>query len=184
MRSNAGQSARARARCRHRRQARPAARPTSGSRLFMSIAQGRFGQPALGAELGSVGRADDSHVVAAVWRDHGLSPLEACDPRRTEGPTGDRELQPSDTHTLECRSRAFARVGNDNARSSRAADLRKNRLENALERSARRRRALFVNGRWASSSGDGRWGSVHVGAAGEFELQKPRRLRRACHRRA
>ena len=33
----------------------------------------RFGQPALGAEFGSVGRADDAHVVDAAWRGHWAS---------------------------------------------------------------------------------------------------------------
>ena len=30
----------------------------------------RFGQPALGAELGSAGAADDAHIVDAGWRGH------------------------------------------------------------------------------------------------------------------
>ena len=38
--------------------------------------QRRFGQPALGAELGSAGRADDAHIVDAGWRGHGLSPSQ------------------------------------------------------------------------------------------------------------
>ena len=33
----------------------------------------RFGQPALGAELGSAGAADDAHIVDAGGRGHGLN---------------------------------------------------------------------------------------------------------------
>ena len=44
-----------------------------GVEIVHEHAQRRFGQPALGAELGSAGAADDAHIVDAGWRGHGLS---------------------------------------------------------------------------------------------------------------
>ena len=67
-----------------------------GIEIVHEHAHRRFGQPALGAELRSAGAADDAHIVDAGWRGHGLSPSDICHPRRTEGPTGDPELRPSE----------------------------------------------------------------------------------------
>ena len=53
-----------------------------GIEIVHQHAQRRFGEPALGAELGSVRAADDAHIVDAGWRGHGLLPLETCHSRR------------------------------------------------------------------------------------------------------
>ena len=75
----------------------------------------RFGQPALGAELGSVGRADDAHVVDAGWRGHGISPF-----REGLSSSADRRSDRGSRVAAGCVLRAgfpigrFAPVGNDN----------------------------------------------------------------------
>src|ERR1700723_2881750 len=51
-----------------------------GIEIVHEHAQGRFGQPALGAEFGSVGRADDAHIVDAGWRGHGPRSFHARRP--------------------------------------------------------------------------------------------------------
>ena len=45
----------------------------------------RFGQPALGAKLGSAGAADDAHIVDAGWRGHGWSPFTQGDQSSLRG---------------------------------------------------------------------------------------------------
>ena len=53
----------------------------------------RFGQPALGAELGSAGAADDAHIVDAGWRGHGLESFHASVTNRHCEERGDEAIQ-------------------------------------------------------------------------------------------
>ncbi len=50
-----------------------------GVEIVHEHAHRRFGQPALGAELGSAGPANDAHIVEAGWRGHGLGPFMQLD---------------------------------------------------------------------------------------------------------
>ena len=147
----------------------------------------RFGEPALGAELGSAGAADDAHIVDAGWHGHGLSLSLVIPDDRASGRSGIQQLRGAECASLDSRS-DLRSAGNDSKLRNKTAIAFMSACAQASppERHARSHasvsRAVHRSAEASSRAMGARAPACRRGR--RARAARPRRLRSDAHRRA